>query len=429
MIDTKAEKIENASEDYATSRVPLDKRRSTFSVAMVASGFCISMSGLFAGASMAAGLDLKQAILAAIIGNTILSVFGGAIGAAGAREGLSASRLSIYSFGSQGFKIVSLVIALTMAGWFAVQCGLLGNTINAMFPNGGFLTNANVAAFWGGILMFITAYFGYKGLNALSTPAVPLIAITATIGTVVAIKSAGGWEATMNIVPTGGITLSAGIVMAVGSFAAGAAAQADITRYSKTPKAAWIATIFGYLIANSFIMVAGYLTTLTTGIGDLPKAMLGLGLGIPALIVLILAQWTTNANNIYTSSLGLSNILPISKGKITLVIGVVGSVLGGLGIANYFTDWLGVLGIGVPPMAGVIIADYYILKKKNYRTEDESKLPSWNINALIAWAIACIVGFTVTIGIAAINSLITSMIVYIILMKINPIKNKTTNEK
>jgi len=410
-----------SSNDYATERVPLSERKSVLNVAIVAAGFAICMSGLFTGAAMAAGLNMTQAIIAALIGNAILSIYGGAIGAAGAREGLSSSRIAIYSFGKQGFKIVSLVLALTMGGWFSVQCGFFGRTINAMFPNGGFITNPYVAGCWGGILMLLSAYFGYKGLSVLSNIAVPLIFLTATAGTVAAINSAGGWAGILSIVPTGSVTLSAGVVLVVGSFAAGAAAQADITRYSEDAKGAWLATAFGYMIANTFIILAGYLSALATGTGDLPKAMLQLGLGIPALIVLIAAQWTTNDNNLYTTSLGLSNIINVKKSKITLTVGILGSILGGLGIADYFVSWLNILGIGVPPMAGVIMADYYFIRKQSYRIK-EDQLPDWNISAIIAWVIGCIVGFTVKAGIASINSLVISIIAYLILMKIYPIK-------
>ena len=399
----------------------MSERKSTLSVSLVVSGFCICMSGLFTGAAMAAGLSLREALIAAFIGNVILSAFGGAVGAAGAREGLSASRLSIYSFGSQGFKIVSLVLALTMGGWFSVQSGFFGITINAMFPNAGFITHPQFAGVWGGLLMLMTAYFGYKGLEVLSKIAIPLIVIISLIGINAAINSAGGWDNVMSITPVGSTTISAGIVLVVGSFAAGASAQADVTRYSKDAKTAWIATIIGFMVANSFIIVAGYLSTLVTGMGDLPNAMLHLGLGFPALMVLILVQWTTNDNNLYTSSLGLSNIFRIGRSRIVIIVGVIGSILGGLGVADYFVSWLVVLGIGVPPMAGVIIADYYIIRKQNYKFKDESILPKWNANALLAWLIGCVVGFTVKFGVASLNSLIVTVVAYVIIMKIRPI--------
>lgn len=176
------------------------------------------------------------------------------------------------------------------------------------------------------------------------------------------------------------------------------------------------------MIANTFIIMAGYLTTLSTGIADLPKAMLQLGLGIPALLVLVLAQWTTNDNNLYTASLGLSNILPIKRNTIVLGIGVLGSIVGGLGIANYFVNWLNVLGIGVPPMAGVIIADYYLIRNQDYSKIKLGSLPKVNNAAIISWVVGIIVGFTVKWGIASINSLVVTMVVYFILMKVRPVK-------
>lgn len=413
------ENVAIVQDDYATTRVPAHERRSTTNIAFVTAGFCIAMSGLYTGSALAAGLSFREAIISALIGNLILAIFGGTIGAAGSKEGLSSARLAVYSFGAQGFKIVSFVLALTMAGWFSVQSGLFGHAINAMFPQAVFITEPHVAAVWGGLLMLLTAYFGYKGIEILSYLAVPLITILAIIGVFKSIDSAGGWQSTMEIVPVENITVGAGIVMVVGSFAAGSSAQADIARYAKNPKAAWIGSIVGYLVANTFIIVAGYLTTLCTSL-DLPNAMLALGLGFPAVLILILAQWTTNDNNLYTSSLGFANIFKLQRRHWVLLIGIVGSLLAGIGVADYFSSWLSILGIGIPPMAGIIIADYYLVDRTKYSSD--LQLPNWNLNALIAWAIASVVGFAVKGGIASINSLIVAILVYTILMKTKLIK-------
>ena len=72
-------------------------RKSIFNVSLVAIGFCISMAGLFTGAALAAGLNLREAIIASLIGNAILTVYGGLVGAAGAREGVSTAMLARHS--------------------------------------------------------------------------------------------------------------------------------------------------------------------------------------------------------------------------------------------------------------------------------------------------------------------------------------------
>lgn len=404
--------------DNAIHRVPDNQRKGFISIAAVAAGFCICMSGLYTGAAIAFGLSFKNAIIAAVIGNVILSLYGGAIGAAGAKEGVASAMLSRHSFGMQGSKFVGVLLAVVMLGWFAVQVGFFGTTMQALFPGGGFITSRYVAAAWGGILMMFTAYYGYKGLNILSYIAVPAVGILAVIGMVFAVKGAGGIEILADVVPREPMTVGAAIVAVVGSFAGGASAQADITRYARTPGVAWGGTVFGYLIANSFIVLAGYVVTVATGEDELPVAFIAMGMGAAALIILILAQWTTNDNNLYTASLGLANAIPVSKKKLVIITGILATIVGAMGLADYFVTWLSILGVGIPPVAGVVICDYYFLKSRQYEYGTGTKYCQVNIWAFAALAVAAVIGFTVNWGIASINSLVVAMVLYFIFMKV-----------
>ncbi|MDQ7793558.1 MAG: cytosine permease [bacterium] len=402
--------------DHAVTPILPSERRSTFDVALVAAGFCICMSGLFTGAAMAAGLSLWQAIFATFIGNTILAVYGGLVGAAGAQKGVSTTMLSRHAFGRDGAKVIGLLWAVTLVGWFSVQTGFFGQTINAMFPNGNPLASVQVAAGWGGLLMMVTAYFGYRGLSVLSKFAIPAITILALIGIFAAVGQSGGLGALAAIAPVAPITVGTGITLAVGSFAVGATIQADITRYAKDVKAAWIATVFGYMIANTFIIGAGAITALATGSGDLPSAMIALGLGIPALLILIAGQWTTNDNNLYSSSLGVSNVIKAKKKHIVLVLGVVATAFGVWGMADYFVPWLVILGVGIPPVAGILIADYWLLKRGNYTFGPGTRYAGWSWPAFAAWLIASVLGYHITWGIPSVNSIVIAFVLYLGLM-------------
>lgn len=404
--------------DNATRRVPEAEKKGFLSVAFVAAGYCICMSGLYTGTAIAFGMNFKTAILAVILGNLILSLYGGAIGAAGAKEGVASAMLARHSFGRQGSKFVGVLLAVVMLGWFAVQVGFFGSTMTALFPGAGFISSKYVAALWGGILMMLTAYYGYKGLNILSYIAVPAIAILAVVGVVFAVNGAGGWHVLYNIVPSKPMTLGAAVVTIVGSFAGGASAQADISRYAKSTKVAWLGTIFGYLGGNLFIILAGYIMTVATGESDLSVALLSMGLGAVALIILVLAQWTTNDNNLYTSSLGLANVISVSKHKIVIITGILATIVGAMGLADYFTTWLSILGVAIPPVAGVIICDYYFVKKQKYEYGSGTKYCKVNIWAFISLIIASVIGFRVSWGIASINSLVVSVVAYYVFMKI-----------
>ncbi len=377
------EVISQAENDNATCRVPDSERKGFLSVAFVAAGYCICMSGLYTGTAIAFGMSLKDAVIAVLVGNAVLSIYGGAVGAAGAKEGVASAMLARHSFGREGSKVIGILLAVVMLGWYAVQVGFFGSTMSALFPGGGILTSQYVAAAWGGILMMLTAYFGYKGLNLLSYVAVPAIAILSLIGVTLAVKGVGGWSEVMNIVPKEPMTISAAVVSIVGSFAGGAAAQSDITRYAKDAKTSWAGTVFGYLVANSFVIMAGYLISAATGESDPPVAFLAMGLGAAALLILILAQWTTNDNNLYTGSLGLANCLPFTKHKIVIVTGIAATIVGAMGLADYFTTWLSLLGVGIPPVAGVIICDYYLLKGQKYEYGPGTRYCKVNIWAFV----------------------------------------------
>lgn len=404
--------------DYAVSRVPKDKRKSFLGVTMVMIGFCISMAGLYTGAALTDGLDLSQAIWAAILGNVILTVYAGLVGIVGAREGMGTALLMRRAFGRFGADIISIVFAATMIGWYAYQCGFFGATINAMFPGGGFITQPVVAGIWGGALMMLTAYRGFKGLEMISSVAAPVILIMSIIGIGVATHNVGGFESlsTLSMGP-GAITFSTGVVMVVGAFAVGGVIQPDITRYSKNASHGFIATAIGFIIAHSVVIIAGYIMCKATGSSDIALGMLAT-LGVPSLIVLILAQWTTNDNNLYSSSLALNNIIPKFKKKhLVLILGTIATLLGAFGLGNYLVVWLTILGTCIPPLAGVVIADYYFLKKRKYDfgKAENSVIGGLSIPAMVAWIVATIVGFTVSWGIGCINALVVSFVVYLII--------------
>ena len=418
-ICLKSQDTKDAQGDYATVRVPGDKRRSMFNIAIVQAGYCIVMSGLYTGAAISAGLGFWQSILAIILGNAILTVYSALMGIAGAREGVSTSVLARHSFGRDGSKLVGLVAAITMLGWYAVQVGFFGETMHTMFPGAGFITSVKFAGLWGGILMMITAYHGYKGLATLSKIAVPAIIGLSIWGITLAVSAKGGWGALMAMKPTTQMTLGSAAVLIVGSFAGGGACQADITRYAKDAKSVWVSSLIGYLGANSFIIVAGMVTSMAVGSADLPYVLLQLGLGIPALIVLISAQWTSNDNNLYTASLGFSNLTQLEKNKIVIILGIIATIVGVMGMADYFIPFLTVLGIAIPPMAGIIIADYYIVHKGSYKFGPGTKYSKINFIAILSWIIATIVGFVVTAGIQSFNSLICAFVLYIALGKLN----------
>lgn len=404
-------------DDFAAKRVATSQRRGAFQVAMVTAGFCITTSDLFTGAAIATGLPLMPAIVAILIGNTLLAIYSGLIGAASARHGVSTTLLARHAFGRSGAKVISVIVAATSLGWFAVQTGLFGETIHASLPSLGILSAPHVAALWGGILMMQTAYIGYRGLEFLSQVAIPALIFLAIWGVIDTVELVGGWDILFATQPVQPFSFSEAIVLTVGSFAVGAVVQADISRYAKSVKASWIASIVGYVFANSFMIIAGCVTAFATGSGDLPEAMVAAGMSIPALIILIAAQWTTNDNNLYSASLALSNMIKIKKSKIVVFGGIAASILGSIGIVGIFIPWLNILGIVIPPIAGIMIADYYIIHKMKYQFGEGTLYSHIVWPAFAAWALAIGVAVFVPMGIPSINAIVVAFVMHIVLIR------------
>lgn len=97
-----------------------------------------------------------------------------------------------------------------------------------------------------------------------------------------------------------------------------------------------------------------------------------------------------------------------------------------IGILDHFVDFLSILGVIFPPVAGVMLIDYYILKTSRKlldETRKKGKLPDDLSTPLIGWSaiIACIigtiVGVSLKIGISSLNSILVAGLAYWFFMR------------
>lgn len=199
-------------EDYSISSVPIDQRKSTFNISITSCAWIISLSTIFTGGALVSGMTFQNAILTAVIGMLVLAILGFFQGWMGAKYGVSTTMLTRQVFGRHGANLFGILLALTMGiGWFGWQIAFFGMTVAEMFPNQWF-AEPKVAMVWGGILMMLTAFIGYKGLAALSMIAVPLVTILSVWGLIQAVNYLGDWNALFSSTPTGDpITLFSGI--------------------------------------------------------------------------------------------------------------------------------------------------------------------------------------------------------------------------
>jgi cytosine permease len=148
--------------------------------------------------------------------------------------------------------------------------------------------------------------------------------------------------------------------------------------------------------------------------------------GLIGLIIVITGTLKINDWNLYSSTLGLVNFISTAFGKnlnrvtTTIVLGVVGSILAAVGILGQFSGFLIILGVAFPPIAGIMVAEYFIVKRwrgELDETRASGRLPTTAPRivpaTIVIWAVSAITGYFVTWGIPAVLSLILSMVLYI----------------
>lgn len=164
--------------------------------------------------------------------------------------------------------------------------------------------------------------------------------------------------------------------------------------------------------------------------------MAALGMGIGAFLMAILGMWTTNDNNLYSGALAVSNFTKVKKVYITAVLGVIGAVIAaavGFGWAasmDPFLAFISWLGRFLPAVAGVMIADFYIVRpfferrrdpKSRYDFRPSARYAQINLAGVLAFFAAALVGGGVIPVIAlpgaeAINALILGFVFHIALV-------------
>lgn len=413
------------SNDYALSRVPKIARASFLNVTLVRIGLMTSLSQFMLGATLGHAMTFNQALLATFFGSFILELISLGLGLAGSREGLSTSLLARWcGFGRIGSALIGVVIAVSLLGWFGV--------LNAVFAKGldyalegqlGFV----LAAIISGMAITVLVAFGFKALSLTAKVAVPLFFLVIGWIAWTLLNKANLFELA-SAAPIGApLTLGAGITIVAGGCIMGSLITPDISRYCQNGWHVFGMTIISIILGEFVINAIAVLIARALNTSDIVTIMTQTAGGI-GLLTAILSTIKINDINLYSSSLALANAVDGLTGKkwnrvgLTIVLGIMGTLLSIAGILDQFTHFIILLGVIFPPITGVMLVDYYILRTNRHLldiTRAEQTLPNEASTLLIGWPaiISCIVGsvigFTIEWGIQSLNSLLIASVIYL----------------
>lgn len=397
--------------DFSLQAVPQADRNGYLRMFVVMLGFTFFSASMLSGGELGLGLTMKEFIWMVLLGNFILGAYTGGLAYIAAKTGLSTHLLARYAFGEKGSYLASFLLGATQVGWFGVGIAMFAVPVNRV--TGIDMFTLIVIS---GAAMTFSAFFGMKALAILSFVAVPAIAVLGSTSVGIAVSDLGGLSELFAYQPEQSLGLAAALTICVGSFASGGTLTPDFARFAKTKKSAVLTTLIAFFVGNSLMFLFGAVGSIATGAGDISDVMFSQGLIIPAVIVLGLNIWTTNDNALYASGLGFSNITKISKSKLVVFNGIVGTLLA-MWLYNNFIGWLTLLGGALPPIGAIILADYFILNKGHYLKLDDIDLEVVKWPAIFAW----IGGFASAQwlpGIPPLNSMIGAVVLFVGLTKL-----------
>lgn len=314
------------------------------------------------------------------------------------RLGIPFPALLRASFGVRGANIAALLRGIVACGWFGIQTWFGGAAIHATLsiifgmdtslatPIAGLgITLSQLGcfmAFWAMNVFFI--WKGMESIKWLEVFSAPLLLLVGVLLMIWAVTQAGGiskvFAATSPNTTVSWVGFGAGLTAMVGFWATLSLNIPDFSRYAKSQRDQLLGQAIALPTTMAFYSFVGIVVTGATvvlfgeAIWDPVQVVGKIGskwLSVLALIILAIATLSTNiAANVVSPANDFSNLAPSrisfrAGGMITAFIGIL--MMPWKLVADpsgYIFTWLIGYGALLGPIAGIMIADYYVFRKK-----------------------------------------------------------------
>ncbi|HEV8481290.1 MAG TPA: NCS1 family nucleobase:cation symporter-1 [Candidatus Eisenbacteria bacterium] len=410
--------------------VPLSRRRWTtynYAALWISMAHCIPTYMLASGL-MTAGMSWKQALFTILLGNTIVLVPILLNSHPGTKYGIPFPVFARAAYGTAGSNLPALMRALVACGWFGIQAWIGGEALQTFFTAihpawpgllgsgfGGHTTTEWISflLFWG--LNIWIVYRGMDLLRKVENWAAPYVLVVTVLLLVWAVRAAHGvgpllshpgkFATWSEFMPVFWPSLTA----MIGFWATLSLNMPDFTRFGRSQKD----QVVGQTVALPTTMFAfaamGVLITSASAIlyGEPiwdPVKLVGkfhdpwiVGFAMFSIVIATLA--VNIAANVVSPANDFANALPrhISFKTGGLITGLIGIAMQPWRLladpSGYIFTWLVGYSGGLGSIAGVLIADYWIVRRRRLDLADlylpDGVYGRWSAPAVIATLVGC----------------------------------------
>jgi putative hydroxymethylpyrimidine transporter CytX len=392
------------------------------------SGAAVSLAEIWAG-----GLLIPLGFLTGflvilmghLIGNTPLA-FGGIIGS---RTGIPSMVAVRPSFGVRGSYFATLLNLIQLVGWTGVMLWIGAKAAQGVWPLPvfGFRGWVIIAGF-ATTLWALLGHRYWKWLHRIAVTA--LIALCCLMSYVVFHEY--GLSRLLEAPVKGGMPFMIGLDLVIAMPISWLPLVCDYSRYGKSTGSAFWGTWLGYFIVSSWMYTIGLAAALATQ-SPTPDSMVlelmvGLGLVVPAIIIVLFSTFTTTFLDIYSTAISALNIWPeMGQSRGSVSCGILGTVLALMFPATAYEGFLLFIGSVFCPLFGVVLADFFFLRRQRYFESGFDRQDIyWYIGGFNPWAfVSWGIGFGLyhllqreTAWGSSIPSLLATGVIYMILMRL-----------
>ncbi|HUC74009.1 MAG TPA: NCS1 family nucleobase:cation symporter-1 [Vicinamibacterales bacterium] len=410
--------------------VPAVRRNWTtynYAALWVSMAHCIPTYMLASGL-MASGMSWAQALFTILLGNTIVLVPILLNSHPGTKYGIPFPVFARAAYGTLGSNVPALMRALVACGWFGIQAWIGGEALHtllrALIPAwptllgagfGGHTTTEwlSFLLFWG--LNVAIIYRGMDLVREVENWAAPFVLVMTAVLVWWAIRTANGLGPLLSR-PAKFRTLSEfwpvfvpSLTAMIGFWATLSLNMPDFTRFGRSQREQMIGQIVALPTTMSVFAAMGVVITSATAIiyGQAiwdPVQLVGrfsspIVVSVSMLTVVVATIAVNIAANVVSPANDFANAFPrlISFKTGGLITGLLGIVIQPWRLladpSGYIYAWLLGYSGGLGSIAGVLIADYWIVRRKELALEDlylaGGAYRGWNAGAIAATAIGC----------------------------------------
>jgi NCS1 family nucleobase:cation symporter-1 len=352
---------------------------------------------MLAASLIQGGMDWKQAVATVFLGNTIVLIPMLLNSHPGARYGIPFPVLARASFGVLGANVAAILRAFVACGWFGIQTWIGGEAINTLIATlyPGWTNVAHGAAicfvaFW--LINLAVILKGIEYIRFLQGISAPVLLAVGVLLLVWAYRAAGGFGPMVSAASRFGSFsdflkfLIPALNGTVGFWATVSLNIPDFTRFARSqrqqiigqalalPATMTLYSLIGILVTSATVVIYG------TAIWD-PVQLLSRFHSPVAVVISLLAILlaTLNVNigaNVVSPANDFSNLWPR---KISFRMGGVITCFMGIALMpwkllsdyrTFILGWLGGYAAFLGPVAGIMICDYFVIRRRQLLVED-----------------------------------------------------------